>query len=229
MALPERVWLLFHYPNEDESRAKTIGLFSAPEIAQDAVMRLLDLPGFSGSTPSDFVTDEYPVDELGWRGGFFRAHAYGEAPRTRRVEIAHRPWSSDLRDESEKVLYLLWHLGPSIESWTYNGVFTSVEAALGARARLSLEEGYSTTPLEFGISVHRLNRVHWASGFRAIALSNRPVSNSVDRALMLHNSFGPGVSFVSNRRLLEPSYEQVPGRGRSRTYRAASLPRPANG
>lgn len=200
-----------------------IGLFSAPEIAQDAATRLIRLPGFSGSTPSGFVSDTYSIDELTWRGGFFRVYSYGEVSRTRRVEIAHRPWSSGLGDGSEKALYLLWHLGPSIGSMMTNGVFTSVDAALGARATLSVEDGYATTPLEFGISVHRLNRVQWASGFHTINLPNRPMANSADRASMLHNQFGPGVSYVSNRHLLEPSYDQIPGSRRSRTYHTVPL------
>lgn len=219
---PGRVWLLSHWPDEDDARAKTLGMFSTPEVAHAAVGSVLEHPGFTGSSRSDFYLAEYPVDELGYCGGFFRVSSFEAEPATRDVAITRRPRTTDLGHGVEAVRYLLWHLGPSPESMTWNGVFSSVDASLTARARLSQEPGYVTTKLEFGLSVYRLNRLHWASGFRTISVSSTAIPITADRAVMLHNTFGPETGFISNGHHLVPCYDQVPGRSRSSTYRVGA-------
>lgn len=58
---PGRVWLLSHWPDEDDARTKTLGMFSTPEVAHAAVGSVLEHPGFAGSSRSDFYLAEYRV------------------------------------------------------------------------------------------------------------------------------------------------------------------------
>ncbi len=161
----ERVWMVSHWPDEDDARVRTLGIFSSLDTAHAAVKCVLGQPGFTGSPRSDFSLEEHAVDELG-----------------------------------------------------YCGVFSSLDGAWTARARLGREPGYATTHLEFGISEYLLNRLHWASGFRTVSVSNTAIPTTAYRAMLLHNNFGPDTRFISNDHYLVPRYHQIPGHNRSSTY-----------
>lgn len=214
----ERVWMVSHWPDEDDARVRTLGIFSSLDTAHAAVKCVLGQPGFTGSPRSDFSLEEHAVDELGSCGGFFRVLSFDAESATLDIAIARRPRTKRLGKQVESVLYVLWHLGPSPESMTFNGVFSSLDGAWTARARLGREPGYATTHLEFGISEYLLNRLHWASGFRTVSVSNTAIPTTAYRAMLLHNNFGPDTRFISNDHYLVPRYHQIPGHNRSSTY-----------
>lgn len=65
------VFLLWHVhalPDGEED-AKLIGVYSSPELAEQARQRALKQPGFRDE-PTGFLVDCYAVDEDNWREGY---------------------------------------------------------------------------------------------------------------------------------------------------------------
>ncbi len=214
-----RLYLASYFPDEDESRSKMLGVFSSSGIARDAAGSLEGRPGFPPSIMSDIFIDEYEVDELRWAGGFFRVLSYEKGSDRETVSIALTPRTRTAAPGTQGGVYLLWHLGPSPESMIYGGLFGSRAVVGTARSELSRYPGFDATPLEFGISVHAVDELCWAAGFRDIAIRGRYRSASSYRALMVHNNFGPTVRLVSNGRVMAPGYRHIPATTVRQNYR----------
>jgi len=65
------VFLVLHSyeSTHGEDLVKTIGIYSSQAAAEEAVGRLINLPGFS-DYPEGFSIDSYFVDEDHWTSGF---------------------------------------------------------------------------------------------------------------------------------------------------------------
>ncbi len=65
------VFIVTHVREDEryEDDFKMIGVFSTLDTANDAVLQLLEMPGFV-DYKGGFSVDEYLVDELSWEEGF---------------------------------------------------------------------------------------------------------------------------------------------------------------
>lgn len=68
---PARVFVLehVHVKDDGEEDVKLIGLYSSRARAEEAVVRLISMPGFR-DTPEGFSIGEYPIDQDGWAEGY---------------------------------------------------------------------------------------------------------------------------------------------------------------
>jgi hypothetical protein len=69
----KKVWLVWHTddnaPTEEEEFEKLIGVYSSKELAQEAIERLRDKPGFR-DYPERWKIDDWDLDEDEWLEGF---------------------------------------------------------------------------------------------------------------------------------------------------------------
>ncbi|GAB2198995.1 DUF7336 domain-containing protein [Sessilibacter sp. MAH4] len=57
------------YEDHTHEDVKLIGVYSSKNIAQEAINRLIKLPGFK-DYPDGFSIDEYEINETNWSEGF---------------------------------------------------------------------------------------------------------------------------------------------------------------
>ena len=64
------MFVVLHDPPES-GRVKVIGIYSSLELADEAIARSRDLPGFA-KEPDDFTIHRYELDKDHWPRGFVR-------------------------------------------------------------------------------------------------------------------------------------------------------------
>jgi hypothetical protein len=78
-----KVFVLEHsYEKDNVEESKMIGVFSSILLANEAIERLITLPGFQ-AYPEGFNIDEYTIDKYSWNEGFI---SWDEASNERVTE-----------------------------------------------------------------------------------------------------------------------------------------------
>lgn len=71
--MKRKVWVVWHIhhdaPTAEEEYEKLIGVYSSKRLAQEAIERLRDKPGFR-DYPKRWEIDDYFLDDDGWIDGF---------------------------------------------------------------------------------------------------------------------------------------------------------------